>query len=79
MAAAPVAAQRLRMAAALHVGGCVTVAGGCAVLGCSGGRTVQDGASLTTRIWNAGPKTITDYWRLHYSIKMACYNASENA
>ena len=78
MAAAPVA-QRLRTAAALHVTGCITVAVGCVMLGCSSGRSVQDGASRTMRVWDAGPKTITDYWRLHYNIKMACLSASENA
>ena len=73
-------AQRLRTAAVLHVGGCVTVVGACVVLGCSGGRSsAQDDSSLTTRVWNAGPKTVTDYWRLHYSIKTACLSASENA
>ena len=78
------ATQRLRTAAALHITGCVAVAGTCVAVGCAGGsrdaaQTAHRSGGLTARVWGAAPKTVTDYWRLHYNIKVACFSASENA
>lgn len=72
------------MAAALHITGCVAVAGTCVAVGCVGGsskaaQTTQRSRGLTARLWDAAPKTVTDYWRLQYNIKVACFSASENA
>lgn len=77
-------ANQLRMAAALHVTGCMAVSGTCVILGCSSGPSADytlahRGGSLTAVLWGATPKPITDYWRLHCSMKTSCLSTAEYA
>ena len=71
-------AQRLRMVVAVHVTGCISVSAACVVLGCgTNALAPTGGGSLTAALWDAAPKTITDYWRLQYNIKTSCLSAAE--
>ena len=76
--ASVLAAQRLWMAVAVHVTGCISVSAACVVLGCgTNALAPTGGGSLTAALWDAAPKTITDYWRLQYNIKTSCLSAAE--